>query len=280
VYIQMNLILKLNKMKKITVILSVILIGFMLNSCMKDNKNNASTSSTTTNSYTYSYNLRLTDNTAPYDAVYIDLQGVVVTGNDGKDVTMNVHKGIYNLLNYSNGMDTLIATCNMGVAIVQQIKLILGPNNSVMSNGISYPLSTPSADQTGLIMQMHQMMMAGEQYNAILDFDANTSVVNLGSGMYELKPVMRMIDMTTCGDIKGQISPVTSAYVTANTMPMMSMMMMCSSYVNSTDNFLMMGLPVGTYSITVTPAMPYNPITKSNIVVTAGATTNMGTINL
>src|SRR3990170_3233057 len=115
-------------MKKINLFICFILLGFTLNSCKKENANSA-----------YPFNVRLTDATAPYDAVYIDLQGVEITGNDGNNVMMNVHSGIYNLLAFSNGLDTLIATSTLEIATVSQIRLILGPDNSVVVNNVSYP---------------------------------------------------------------------------------------------------------------------------------------------
>jgi hypothetical protein len=68
---------------------------------------------------------------------------------DGKAIALNVKSGIYNLLNFSNGLDTLIAIGTLNIATVQQIRLILGLNNSVVVNNVSHPLSTPSAEQLG-----------------------------------------------------------------------------------------------------------------------------------
>jgi hypothetical protein len=267
----MKLQTKFKKMKKINVILSVIILGFIMNACKK------STATTSSPASTYPYAVRMTDAPGPYNAVFIDLQGVEITGNDGKTVLINVHTGIYNLLNFSNGIDTLIATATLGVATVQQVRLILGTNNSVVVNNISYPLSTPSADQSGLKLQVHQTLQAGVQYNVLLDFDANKSIVDLGSGNYELKPVIRTIEAAISGAIKGKISPVgTLAFVTATSTSNISY----SSNVTTTGDFLLKGLPSGTYSVTVTPALPLSPVTQSNITVTTGVTTNMGTINL
>src|SRR6478609_338584 len=173
-------------MRKLPIILSFIMMGFIMNSCKKDKEETAVKS-------TYPYNIRMTDGPGPYSAVYIDLQGVEITGNDGKAVLMNVHKGIYNLLNFSNGIDTLIASGILEVATVQQIRLILGPNNSVVIDSVSYPLSTPSAEQSGLKLQVHQTLQAGVLFHVLLDFDANQSIVDEGNGSYKLKPVIRTI---------------------------------------------------------------------------------------
>jgi hypothetical protein len=252
-------------MKKINVILCIIVLGFIIIACKKDTAK------------TYPYSIRITDAPGPYSAVYIDLQGVEITGGGGKTVLMNVHTGTYNLLNFSNGIDTLIASGSLDDASVQQIRLILGPNNSVVINNVSYPLTTPSADQTGLKLQVHQTLQAGVLYSVVLDFDANQSIVDQGNGTYKLKPVIRTIETAISGSIKGKISPAGGlAFVTA----VSSTNIIYSSNVIVTGDFLLAGLPAGTYSVTATPVLPASPVIKTNVTVTTGVTTNIGTIVL
>ncbi len=253
-------------MKKIKIILCLIVFTASMSACKKDA---AST--------TYSYNVKMTDGPGPYDAVYIDLQGVEITGSDGKAVLLNTHTGIYNLLNFSNGIDTLIATGGVNVASVQQVRLILGANNSIVVNQITYPLSTPSADQTGLKLQVNQTLQAGVAYTVLLDFDANKSIVETGSGTYKLKPVIRTIETAISGSIKGKITPAGAvAFVTAISATNLTY----SSNVTSSGDFMLKGIPAGIYSVTITPALPLQPVTKTNITVNTNVTTNIGSVVL
>ena len=258
-------------MKKINILLSIMLFivfGLSMGSCKKD-------SSSTTS--TYPYAVKMTDAPGPYSEVNIDLKSVEITGLDGKAVLLNVHAGVYNLLNFSNGVDTLISSGNLDNASVEQIRLILGTNNTVVVNNVTYPLSTPSADQSGLKLQVHQTLQAGIQYSVLLDFDANKSIILDGNGTYRLKPVIRTIEAAITGIIKGKITPIgTLAVVTATSASLETY----SSNVTTTGDFMLMGLPAGTYSVTVTPVLPLNPVTKTNIVVTTGVTTNTGIIAL
>ena len=255
------------KMKKMKIILSFILLGFLLNSCNNDN---------TTGSYPYA--VRMTDAPGPYDEVNVDILGVEVTGDAGQTVTLNVRKGIYNLLDFSNGVSTLIATDSLEISKVEQIRLILGTENTVKINNISYPLSTPSADQTGLKLQVHQTLEQGILYSVLLDFDANKSIVSTGNGTYKLKPVIRTVEAAISGSIKGKVTPAGSmAVVTAvDVLTNLSY----STNVNASGEFLVMGLPAGTYNVTITPVLPLAPVTKSTIVVTTGNTTDLGTVIL
>ncbi|MFV8345793.1 DUF4382 domain-containing protein [Flavobacterium sp. ZB4P13] len=249
-------------MKKMKFIMSFIMLGLLIYSC-NDDDTNAS----------YPYAVRLTDAPGPYDEVNVDIQGVEVTGESGESVSLNVNKGVYNLLDFSNGVDTLIATDSLGTAKVKQIRLILGPNNTVVLDGVSYPLSTPSAQQSGLKLQVNQTLQEGILYSVLLDFDANKSVVKLGNGGYQLKPVIRTIEKAISGSIKGKITPIgTMAVVEATSSTAISY----TSNVNENGDFLVMGLPPGTYTITITPALPLLPVTKTDIVVTAGITTDIG----
>jgi hypothetical protein len=251
-------------MKKITTIISIFILGFMLNSCNNDDTKEG-----------YPYAIRMTDAPGQYDAVFIDIKDVEITGG-GKTVLLNVNKGIYNLLDLSNGKSTLIAIDTLEVSKVEQIRLILGPNNSVLIDNNSYPLSTSSAEQSGLKLQVHQTLQQGVLYNALLDFDANKSIVVTGNGEYKLKPVIRTIETAISGAIKGKVSPLgTQSIIEAK-----SGTYSYSTIVNTTGNFLIMGLPEGTYEVTITPSMAFQPATISNIVVTKDTTTDIGTTTL
>ncbi len=215
----------------------------------------------------------MTDAPGPYGAVYVDIVGVEITGTNNDAVLLNVNPGIYNLLNFSNGKDTLIGTGSLDVGSVEQIRLILGSRNSVMINNVSYPLSTPSAEQSGLKLQVHKTLEAGVEYEILLDFDANQSIIETGNGTYKLKPVIRTIDNAISGSIKGKITPIGQiATITAT-----SSTSSYSSVVNANGDFLIKGLPAGTYSVTITPVSPLVAVIKTNIIVTTGVSTNIGT---
>jgi len=131
--------------------------------------------------------VKLTDAPANYDAVMVDITGVEVTSNGGV-VILSPVAGIYNLLDFSNGVSTLIASGDLEVGTVSQISLILGANNSVTVDGIVYPLSTPGAMQSGLKLQVNKTFEAGVSYEILLDFDASQSIVLEGNNTYQLKP--------------------------------------------------------------------------------------------
>jgi hypothetical protein len=241
------------------------LIGF--NSCSSD----------TSEAKEYPLKVRMTDAPAAYDAVNIDLQAVEVTGSNGQTVMLSTTAGIYNLLDFSNGINTIIATSVLTDSKVSQIRLILGSNNTIVVDGVTYPLSTPSAEQSGLKLQINKTLIADIENEILLDFDAYQSVVVTGNNTYKLKPVVRTITTAVTGNIHGTVSVLgiaASATATSSTGTEYS------TGVNEVGQFKITGLAAGTYTLTITPALPYMPAVQTNIMVQAGVTTEVGTIVL
>ncbi|MBK5284967.1 MAG: DUF4382 domain-containing protein, partial [Bacteroidia bacterium] len=149
--------------------------------------------------------VRMTDAPGNFHEVNVDITGVEFKVNSSTTINLNVNPGIYNLLDFVNGIDTLIASGNVPSGELSQVRLILGANNSVMVDSIVHPLSTPSAMQSGLKLNVHSTLEPGVEYNLLLDFDANQSIVLTGSGVYQLKPVIRTISVATSGSVHGNV---------------------------------------------------------------------------
>lgn len=248
-------------LKRIMYVTMVGLLMIQFSSCTKDKSSGKA-----------SLSVQMTDAPANYDAVMIDVQGFEVTGSGGSAVMLNTTAGMYNLLELSNGISKLIATGDLDAGTVSQIRLILGTNNAVKVGGVVYPLSTPSAMQSGLKLQVHQTFEAGVAYSILLDFDAGQSIVEQGNNVYQLKPVIRTIDTAISGSIKGSISPIAvNVMITAT-----SNGITYSSVTNASGNFLIAGLPIGTYDITITPVLPLLPVTLTGKTVAIGASTDLG----
>jgi hypothetical protein len=250
-------------MKKIMVVLFFGLQFILISSCTSDNQKSH-------------LSVRMTDAPGNYDAVYVDVQGVEVFGSNGKTVKLNTNNRVYNLLNFSNGLDTLIATGDLEPGTISQIRLILGANNSVMVDSVVYPLQTPSAMQTGLKLEVNKTFEPGVSYVILLDFDASQSIVLQGNGNYLLKPVIRTIDTAISGSIKGSISLIGVIATVSATSDGITY----TSVTNTSGQFLIAGLPEGTYDITITPNISSTPVTKTNIEVIVGVSTNVGIIAL
>lgn len=262
-------------MKKTSLLMTVLgiitLSAVILGACKKEKDN----SSTTPAAGKAKVNFHLTDAPADYDAVYIDIQQVEVTVEGSAAVTLTpVRPGVYNLLDFRNGLDTLLLRAELPPGKVGQMRLILGTENSVVVNGTTYALTTPSAQQSGLKLNLQQEFVANGSYDVWIDFDAGKSIVETGNGKYMLKPVIRAYTSLTDGRIRGYVQPI-SALVTV--------------YVsNGVDTytaiprgdgfFLLAGLPEGNYTVTFDAGLiAFTDVTLNNINVTYGQTTELGT---
>ena len=159
------------------------------------------------------FEVRLTDAPASYDAVYIDVKQVEVnvsadTGaSNGWQPVPLIRPGVYNLLDFRNGIDTILAAGDFPAGTLSQMRLILGDNNSVVVGGQTYPLKTPSGQQSGVKFNIHASLTPGIEYRLWIDFDASKSIVTTGKGTYNLKPVIRTFSEAIGGSIKGYVLP-------------------------------------------------------------------------
>ena len=68
--------------------------------------------------------------------------------------------------------------------------------------GEKIALKTPSGQESGLKVQVHQEVTGGILYRLTLDFDAGRSIVKAGnSGKYLLKPVLRIFSLVPSVEI-------------------------------------------------------------------------------
>ena len=163
----------------------LLIIGLLTYACTKEEDNPSMTT----------IEVRMTDNPLAIEEVNIDLQAVYVFTESGKDSFMlGTNTGIYNLLDYQNGLDTLIATATLSADSLQEVRLVLGDDNTVKVDGTIHDLKTPSAQQSGLKVKIHQALADIDVFTLLLDFDAEESVNQQGNGQYQLKPVLKVID--------------------------------------------------------------------------------------
>jgi len=152
---------------------------------------------------------RLTDAPGNFQEVNIDIQSVEVIIDDSI-INLETNQGIYNLLEFVNGKDTLLVTDEIPSGMLSQIRLILGENNSVMVDSVVYDIKTPSAQESGLKLNVHQDITPGTSYAYTIDFDAAKSIIKTGKGnsKYILKPVIKVFSEAISGPTTGSIAGV------------------------------------------------------------------------
>jgi len=136
--------------------------------------------------------LLLTDNPINLEEVNVDIQGlqVKINSDDAAWITLDAKEGVYNLLDYQDGITTVMAQEEVPEGVLKEVRFILGTENTVKVDGEVYPLTTPSAEDSGLKVKIDKDLK--ETLNTfILDFDAALSVREENGG-YRLSPVIKL----------------------------------------------------------------------------------------
>lgn len=247
----------------------------------------------------------LTDDPCQYDSVFIDIQYVEVkidTSNEhmnddqygdndndenddhqhhdeyGKWDTLTIRPGTYNILKLRNGIDTLLATANLPAGKFRKIRLTLGTNNSLVKDGVTYPLNLLAGTNNYAYLKIHSEDEdeVGEAHSSIhIDFNVCESILTDG-GQYYLKPFLKAFSMHQFGRIDGKVFPhdalpfvkVFNATDSASAMP------------EDEGEYKIQGLKEGVYSINFRGSNGYKDTTISDVQIVKGIETHIPDITL
>lgn len=255
-------------MKKISkFVLALAAFGTILTSCNTDGQEE-----------TASFSINLVDAPGDYDKVNVEVTGVEVIIDD-EIINVPVKADVYDLLELTGGISALLAEGEFPAGDLSQMRLILGHNNNLVIDGTEHALKTPSGQETGLKLNIHQSLEPGIRYDFILDFNVDKSIVVLGGNSgYILKPVIRATTVAESGAVSGIIEPITTRSLVTATNGTDEI----AAYTDENGAFLLYGVPEGTYTITVTPDTDSNLSAKTveNVEVIKGETTTLETITL
>jgi hypothetical protein len=256
--------------------------------CSKDSSSGSMDSSVPSGKQNVS--LYLTDAPGYFDKVLIDIQSVQVlvdtcSGNDryNRHDTCNVWEpltvtpGIYDLLTLRNGADTLLAGSTIPAGDISLIKIQLGPEDSLVKDSISYPLTLRDSSIVLINVQGNRWDQYGPgRFRLWLDFDVSRSIVNVSNNQFYLDPFIRVFTLNTTGSVSGvalpyNAYPVISVYNSSDT-----------SYAlpDRFGNFEVRGLAAGNYSVFINTSNGYADTTIANVTVAAGQNDFLGNIRL
>ncbi|GAA4281141.1 DUF4382 domain-containing protein [Gaetbulibacter aestuarii] len=181
------------------------------------------------------------------------------------------------------GNSLILADQIIPAGMMHQIRLVLGDNNTLKLEGIDelIPLDTPSALQSGLKLNLNTKLEGGFTYTFILDWVVSESVVEAGTtGMYNLKPVIKVNAEVNSGSISGLILDDAQ-----NALDNVTVNLYDSNNEKVTDtmtgaqgNFLFQGISEGSYTIKVNEN-GYDEFTIE-VEVSVGEVTDAGTLSL
>ena len=265
----------------------LILLTILILSCQKEI---TGTNSSTNVNRPHSITIFLTDDQTPvFDSVFIDFQKLEVKLEDDTLphsgwVNLTIRPGVYNILRFRNGLDTLFATGTLPNARIQKIRLTLGTLNSVMKNGQTFPLNIHDNDREVVanVDASNFEIIPPDQILFWIDFDASRSIQidNSGSGNnngYRLKCHIKLFTRSNSGRIEGRVLPSAADPIVMA--------------INGTDTttaipddhegeFKIVGLNAGTYKVFIDGRNGYRDTTINNVVVRNREDTHLPTITL
>lgn len=240
-----------------------------LNACTKDDAADAKT------------NLRvyLTDAPADYEAFYLDVKEVQVNMNGKNWITLGaVRQGTYDLVRYSNGLDTMLANSVIGIGNITQMQIVLGNNNSVVIGGTRYPVTVPEGMQNVIRANTNMWTESGLTYKIWMDVDLARSLVAGGDGQYILKPSMRVYTKAGTSRLKGLLKPSAASgvvYAIHGNDTFAAIPNRTNSY------FSIQGLPPGNYDLWFKSGNSgYKDKTMTTVYAPADTVTDLGTVTL
>jgi hypothetical protein len=210
------------KLTSITMIAFFILLG---SACKKSGLDGSSA--------THAVSIFLTDDPSlVFDNLFIDVQKVEVKAEDSSEaenerehegehdendrngsteggwVSLNITPGVYDLLKFRNGIDTILGTGNFPInKNLKKIRLTLGQNNSAVLNGATVPLVIKDKNNI-IVINLEESLLSSNngRFELSIDIDASRSVRQHGDE-FELKPEVHGFNRIKSGSIEGKVLP-------------------------------------------------------------------------
>lgn len=182
----------------VTVLLLLLLLG-----CSKENS---------VNSNLQKISIYLTDNPVDFKEVNIDILKVelkIEVDSAGTErefwETLKIRPGVYNILNFRNGVDTLLAEGFVTKGEIKKIRITLGTRNTVVIDNATYPLTLKKPQIIIDVDDISEINPSNFKIN--IDFDACGSIIRINNNQFELQPRIRTFSDEHDGRIEGKVLP-------------------------------------------------------------------------
>lgn len=214
-----------------------------------------------------------------FDSIFIDIQQVEVKVEDSTGAqhwdTLAIRAGVYNILRFRNGLDTLLATGYVPNGEVEKIRITLGNRNSVVFNGVAIPLV--NIDKV-ITIDVHGDVdhLDPRHLRIWLDFDGHGSI-RFHNGRLELRLRIGHFSHHSSGELEGEIKP--SAALPA-TLTLVDGTDTLRAIPDREGEFKIRGIKNSTVKLIISPSNGYKDSVINNIQIRRGDDTDLGKIVL
>lgn len=119
--------------------------------------------------------------------------------------TLQINAGVYDLLEFRNGVDALLASGSISNGELKAIRLTLGNNNSVVIDSVSYPLQLKENNK--VIIKLKDVEKTDDSnFKLNLDFDLASSISEINN-QFELRPRIKPFNEKRSGRLEGKVLP-------------------------------------------------------------------------
>jgi hypothetical protein len=214
-----------------------------------------------------------------FDSIFIDIQRVEVKVEDssGRERwdTLSIRAGVYNILRFRNGLDTLLATGYIPNGEVEKIRITLGTRNSVVLNGVTVPLLNLD-NQITIEVKGDVDHLDPRHLRIWLDFDGHGSI-RFHNGRLELKLKIGHFCKSKSGELEGKIKPKEA--LPASIMAISGTDTL-RAIADHEGEFKIRGIKSNTVNLIIKPSNGYKDSVINNIQVRRNDDTDLGKIVL
>lgn len=192
--------------------------------------------------------------------------------------TLNIHPGVYNILNFQNGLDTLFSSTVLEPGKILKVKVVLGPDNSVMADSVLFHLGLPFGNTVTVNLgDGDEEQIDTATFALWLDFDAAHSIIEVSNQQFVLRPHIRLFTRQNSASLDGAVLPkAADAFVAV-----VSGSDTLIALPGDEGRFRVRGIKTATVDVTFfATANGYHDTTINNVQMKPGEETNLGTIYL
>jgi hypothetical protein len=217
-----------------------------------------------------------------FDSIFIDIQllEVKVEAPGGAEHwdTLPIRRGVYNILKFRNGVDTLLTTGYVANGEIKKIRLTLGTRNSVMKNSTSFPLFLHNNNRQVIIDIPDIDRIDPNNFQIWIDFDGHGSIIKLSNNQFELRPRIHSFNNRHGGRLEGEVKPGAALPAIIKVIAGNDTLLAVTD--NHDGEFKVRGIKTSTVKVIVIPSNGYKDSTINNVALRSNDDTDLGNIVL